>query len=57
MKQLELPFDHEPSLTYWAIKAADEDLADGTHTDWEQAYDCFRQWVTEEIQLQLEEGS
>ena len=39
MSQLQLPFNHEPSINRMAVIMAKEDIENGNWDDWEVAYE------------------
>jgi len=48
----ELPLDHEPCINHWAILMADEDVARGCHTNWDDAYESA--WNEIELNIKWE---
>ena len=56
MKQLNLPFDHEPCVNHMALIMADENIACGYSTNWDAAYESSWDILENEIAEQ-EDGS
>ena len=55
MKQLQLPFNHEPSINRMAVIMANEDIANGYWDNWDVAYESNWDILENEIAEQ-EEG-
>jgi len=54
MKQLQLPFNHEPSINRMAVIMAKEDIENGNWDDWEVAYESNWDILENEIAEQKE---
>lgn len=56
MKQLCLPFNHEPSINRMAVIMANQDIANGYWDNWDAAYEASWDILENEIAEQEDES-